>query len=146
MTAAMTMGPVEYIVIEFPGNQFKGEIVPALRDLVASGTIRILDLVFVKKDADGKVEAIELAALSPEEAAAFDDLEGDVAGLLNEEDVQLVADELAPDSSAGLLVWENAWATRFADAVRNANGRVVASERIPRDVVEAALEAAPVRD
>lgn len=136
----MSIGPIEYLVVAFPGNKFKGEIVPALAELVENGTIRILDLVFIIKDEDGNVGAIELAELDPEdEAAAMSDIADVNAGLLNEDDIQLAADALEPNSSAGLLVFENVWATRFAEAVRNADGQLVANERIPYDVVQAAL-------
>ena len=136
----MSIGPIEYLVVAFPGNKFKGEIVPALAELVENETIRILDLVFIIKDEDGNVGAIELAELDPEdEAAAMSDIADVNAGLLNEDDIQLAADALEPNSSAGLLVFENVWATRFAEAVRNADGQLVANERIPYDVVQAAL-------
>ena len=136
------MGPVEYLVVEFPGNKFKGEIVPALKELTDNGTIRILDLVFVRKDADGNVRAIELSDLPAQEAALFDDLDGEIDDLLNEEDIMLVADLLQPNSSAGLLVFENAWATRLRDAVVKSGGRLVDNARIPAAVVDAAFEAA----
>ena len=136
----MSIGPIEYIVVGFPGNKFKGEIVPALAELVENGTIRILDLVFFLKDEDGNVAAVELADLDPEdEAAAMSDISEVDAGLLNEDDIALAAESLEPNSSAGLLVFENVWATRFAEAVRNADGQLVANERIPYDVVQAAL-------
>jgi uncharacterized membrane protein len=134
------MGPVEYIVIEFPGNQFRGEILPALKELVANGTVRIIDLVVIRKNADGSVQWLETTQLSGEEALVFGGFDFELGDLLNEEDIQLAAESLAPNSSAGLLVWEDTWATRFADAVRNAHGRVVANERIPRDVVQDALD------
>lgn len=137
----MAMGPVEYILIMFPGNQFNGGIVPALRELVESGTIRIIDLLFIKKDGDGTVFTFELNALGADEAAPFDDLDGEIDDLLNAEDIELAAQELPPNSSAGLLVWENVWAARFAEAVRAANGVVIANERIPHALVEAALQA-----
>jgi hypothetical protein len=136
----MSMGPVEYIVIEFPGNQFRGEILPALKELVANGTVRIIDLVVIRKNADGSVQWLETTQLSGEEALVFGGFGFELGDLLNEEDIQLAAESLAPNSSAGLLVWEDTWATRFADAVRNAHGRVVANERIPRDVVQDALD------
>jgi len=136
------MGPVEYLVIEFPGNKFKGEIIPALQELTDNGTIRILDLLFVRKEADGSVSMDELSDLPPNEAAAFDALQGDVYDLWNEADVALLADNLQPDSSAGLLVYENVWATRLRDAIVNANGRLVDNARIPAAVLEAAMKAA----
>jgi hypothetical protein len=136
------MGPVEYLIVEFPGNKFKGEIVPALQELTANGTIRILDLLFVKKDADGNVIALELENLPRKESAAFDDLDGEIDGLFNEEDIALAAEKLQPNSSAALLVFENVWSTRLRDAIVNAKGRLVDNARIPADVVEAAMQAA----
>jgi hypothetical protein len=134
-------GPVEYIVVGFPGNQFKGEIAPALADLIDSGAIRIIDLVFVKKDADGTVSVFEYDGL--EETARFAELDGEVGGLLTDDDVRLTAESLPPDTSAALLVWEDCWATPFVEALRNAGGVLLAGERIPRDVVEAALAELP---
>jgi hypothetical protein len=137
----MPIGPVEYILIAFPGNKFNGEIVPALKELVDSGTIRIIDLLFIKKDAEGNVLVVELDTLPSDEGDAFDTLDGEVSDLLSMEDIELAAAELPHNSSAGLLVWENVWAARFAAAVRNAHGEVIANERIPHAVVEAALAA-----
>jgi hypothetical protein len=136
----MPLGPVEYMLIAFPGNRFNGQIVPALQELVANGTVHIIDLLFIKKDAAGNVLSFELGMLD-DEVAAFDALEGEINELLSEEDIQLVARELPPNSSAGLIVWENVWAARFAKAVRDAQGVVVANERIPHAAVEAALQA-----
>lgn len=140
----MAIGPIEYLMIMFPGNRFNGEIVPALDELVENGTIRIIDLLFIKKDAAGNLLSFELSALGPDEAAPFDELDGEIDGLLSVEDIELAAQELPPNSSAGLLVFENVWAARFAAAVRSANGVVLANERIPLAVVEAALQAAGV--
>jgi uncharacterized membrane protein len=136
----MSYGPIEYLIVGFPGNKFKGEIIPALAELVENNTIRILDLVFVAKDEEGNVAAVELTELDPDdEAAAISDISEVDAGLLNEDDIQLAAESLENNSSAGLLVFENVWAARFAEAVRNADGQLLANERIPHDVVEAAL-------
>jgi uncharacterized membrane protein len=136
----MSYGPIEYLIVGFPGNKFKGEIIPALAELVENNTIRILDLVFIAKDEEGNVAAMELTELDPEdEAAAMSDISEVDAGLLNEDDIQLAAESLENNSSAGLLVFENVWAARFAEAVRNADGQLLANERIPHDVVEAAL-------
>jgi hypothetical protein len=138
----MELGPVEYVVIAFPGNRFRGEIAPELRNLVASGTVRILDLTFVKKDEDGSVSYVELDALDPTEASVFDDIEGEVGGLFSHEDLELIAEDLAPNSSAAVLVWEDTWAAAITSAVRDADGQLLAHERIPAAVVEQALEAA----
>ncbi len=135
------MGPVEYLVVEFPGSQFSGEIVPALIELVETETIRIIDLLFIKKDEDGNIASFELSALPEDEAGAFGDLDGEVSDLLSEDDVLAEGDLLEPGSSGAILVFENLWAERFATAVRNANGRVVDNARIPMDVVEAAMAA-----
>jgi hypothetical protein len=130
------IGPVEYIVLEFPGNQFKGEVAPALGELVDSGTIRILDLVFVRKEADGSVQVIRYEDL--DEVGAFPDVAG-AAGVFGDEDARLIGEMLAPSSSALVLVWEDRWAAPFAAAVRAAGGQVAAGQRIPHDAVVAAL-------
>ena len=136
------MGPVEYLTVEFPGNQFKGEIVPALNELVSNGTIRIIDLIFIRKDADGSVTWNELSALPFEVASLFNDLTSEVHDLMTEEDFILAAERLQPDSSAGILLFEHVWATRLRDAIVNAKGRVVDNASIPAAAVEAAMEAA----
>lgn len=135
------LGPVEFLLVEFPGSQFKGNIVPALKELVDAGIIRILDLVFVEKASDGSVVAVELTDTDSEVAAAFEALDGDVAGLLSEEDLELAAEELSAGSSAALLVWENVWASRLVHALRQADGKLLANDRIPADIVNAAIAA-----
>lgn len=133
------MGPVEYLIVEFPGNKFKGEIIPALKALTDDGIIRIIDLVFIRKDADGSVTYVELSNLPDDETAAFDTLDYEIDDLVNEEDIMLAAAKLAPNSSAGLLVFEHVWTARMRDAIVNANGRLVENGRIPAEIVEAAL-------
>ena len=109
----MSIGPVEYIAIAFPGNQFKGEIYPALQELVDNKTIKILDLIFINKDANGDIEAIELSQADATEAAVLDVL--GVAGtrLLGEEDIEEIGNALDPNSSAALMIWENVWGARI---------------------------------
>lgn len=136
------MGPVEYLVVEFPGSQFNGEIVPALSELVTNGTIRIIDLVFIKKDLEGRIKIFELSELAHDEAAMFDTLEGEIDNLLNEEDLIAAGERMQVNSSAAIMVFENAWAARLSNAIQSANGRLVDNARIPADVVRAALEAA----
>ena len=139
----MDIGPVDLLIVEFPGNQFKGEIAPALRDLVTDGTVRVLDLLFVYKDADGEVGSVELAGLGPDLQPAFADLDGQLGGgLLDAEDVAQVGADLQPNSSAALIVWENTWAARFVTAMERAGARVVDQARIPAEAVKAALESA----
>ncbi|MGH9215079.1 MAG: DUF6325 family protein [Acidimicrobiales bacterium] len=132
--------PVDLVLLGFPGNQFTGNIAPALRDLVSSGTVRILDLVFISKDADGNVAGVELSDLG-EAGAAFDDVDGEINELLTEEDIEAAGEELEPNSSAALLMFENTWAGRLATAIREANGEVLAYERIPRDALQEFLGA-----
>ncbi|ACQ78997.1 conserved hypothetical protein [Beutenbergia cavernae DSM 12333] len=134
----MSIGPVEYVLIAFPGNQFKGEIVPALADLIDAGTVRIIDLVFLKKDADGTVTTFEYDGL--EDSAAFAELPGEAGGFLGEEDIAAAGDALEPDFSAALLVWEDVWAAPLAEAIRGAGGVIIGGERVPHEIVEAALE------
>jgi len=134
----MPIGPVEYIVIGFPENRFTGAIVPALTDLVESGTIHIIDLVFVSKAADGTVTSFEFDAL--EELVDYAGLDGEAGGLLNDEDIELAAEALEPNSSAALLVWEDTWAAPLANALRDAGGVLLGGERIPHEIVQAAFD------
>lgn len=135
----MPIGPLEYLVIEFPGNRFKGEVIPALREVVDKGTIRVIDLLFIRKDADGKVTEVELEDLDPIEGREFSSVAGEITGLFSEDDVNKVADALDTDSSAALLLFEHLWAADLRDAISNAGGILVADERISNDVVQRAL-------
>ena len=137
----MTIGPVEYIIVGFPGNKFTGEIAPELVNLVESGTVRILDLIFIGKDADGSVIAFEFDEL--DESAGFGGLDGEVGGLISPADIEYAAAALEPDSSAALLVWEDLWAARFADAVRNSKGVLLEGARIPHELIAPALADLP---
>ena len=134
------IGPVEYLIVAFPGNRFKGEIAPALADLAEAGTIRIIDVAFVGKDEDGAVAAFELTDLDPEVRAGIENLGLEVHGLLNEDDLIAAGEELEPDSSAALLVWEDVWAAKIAKAMRDAGGIVLDFDRVPHEVVQAARE------
>jgi hypothetical protein len=134
------IGPVDYAVVAFPGNKFKGEIGPALADLVEAGTIRIIDIAFVGKDQDGSSVALELTELDPDVQAGLDKAGVEIGGLLNEEDLADIADGLEPNTSAALIVWENVWARKVAQAMRDAGGELVAFERLPHEVVQAARE------
>jgi uncharacterized membrane protein len=134
------IGPVELMVVAFPGNKFTGEITPALKELVDSGTIRIIDLAFVAKDADGNVAAMEIEDLDSDVGQAFQTIEGEIGELVSQEDLMAVGKSLEPNSSAALLVWEDAWATKFAQSLANAGAVVLDLQRVPRDVIEAALK------
>lgn len=135
----MGIGPVDVVIIGFPGNKFTGRIAPALMELVDSGTIRVLDLLFVMKDADGVTTTIDVADLDPDTGPAYLAVEVHEAGALGPEDAEEVADDLEPNTSALLIAFENAWAARFVDAVRAADGVLIDQIRIPADVAEAAL-------
>jgi hypothetical protein len=135
------MGPIDYIVVEWPGAQPTGEAAPLLVDLVDRGLIRIIDLAFIAKDDDGNVAAVEISDLGDKvaELAVF---EGASSGLLSDEDFEAAGEALEPGTSAALLVYENAWAAPFASAVRRSGAQLVASGRIPIQAIEAALDAA----
>jgi Family of unknown function (DUF6325) len=133
----MALGPVEYLIIEFPGNDFHGEIVPSMAKLIDSGTVRIIDLVFIMKDPAGKVTTYEFDQV--DELAPFATLQGEAGGLVNQEDIDYAAAALHPNSSAAVLVWEDTWATELALAVRAAGGVVVEGARISPELVDAAL-------
>jgi hypothetical protein len=135
--AGMSIGPVEYLIIGFPGNKFTGQIAPALCRLIGGGTIRIVDLVFVSKDEYGNASTFEFDQL--EEMAPFADLQGEAGGLLSREDVTYAAAALEPNSSAALIIREDTWATEVAEAIRNANGTVIEGARVPHELVEQAM-------
>lgn len=131
------IGPVEFLIIEFAGNQFNGDIAPALADLVEAGTVRIIDLAVVSKDNEGNVTILEMQELTPEVAEALLKLTGEISGLLSEEDLLGIAEDMEPNTTGAALLVEHIWATRFATAVREANGKLVLSERIPGSVIDA---------
>lgn len=135
------LGPVDWIVVEFPGSKFNGEIAPELADLVDRELVRVLDLLVIKKDTDGSIEAHEISDLEDGEVGQLRSFETAMAMLLSEDDVIAVAEAVEPGSSAALLVWENLWAAPFGSAVRRSGGQLVASGRIPTQALLAAVEA-----
>ena len=135
------MGPIDYVVVEFPGNRMTGEGFPLLVDLVDRGLIRILDLLFVRKEEDGSVVGLEIADLTGDGALDLAVFEGVSSGLLGQDDLDEAGAALEPGSSAGILVYENLWAAPFATAVRRGGAQLVASGRIPVPAVLAALDA-----
>lgn len=135
------LGPVDWIVVEFPGSRFKGEIAPALADLVDRGIVRVLDLLLIRKGDDGSLDFFELSDLDESEIGSLRAYETVLADLLSLEDVESVAAAVDPGSTAALLVWENTWAAPFGSAVRRAGGQLVASGRIPVQAMLAAIEA-----
>ena len=135
----MTLGPIDFIALEFPGNRFKGEILPDLFELVEREVIRIYDLVIVTKDVDGTVHVREMQELDPAEMSIVDPFRAEVSQMITELDMQAIAEKLDNNSTAGLMLIENLWAKKTKQAMMDANGRLVMFERIPHDVVEEAL-------
>ena len=135
------LGPIDYIVVEFPGSHMTGEGMPILADLVDRGIIRILDLVFFRKDLDGTVTAVEIAELDPDGTLGLGIFQGTTSGLLGDDDLSEAAAALEPGNSAGLLVYENRWAAPFASALRRGGAQLVASGRIPVQALLASIEA-----
>ena len=130
------MGPIDYILVEWPGGQPNGEVAPHLIDLVDRGLIRVLDLIFLAKDEDGTIRGIEVG-----EAADLAVFEGASSGLIGDDDIEEAAGVMEPGTAAALLVFENSWAAPFASAVRRSGGQLVSSGRIPIQAVLAALDA-----
>lgn len=136
------LGPVDWLVVQFPGPDFgKGQVAPHLEDLVERGLVRVLDLVFLRKDEQGALELAEISDLDASELGQWRAAEAELAMVLSEQDVHDLAETIEPGNSAWAIVWENLWAVPFGSAVRSAGGQVVASGRIPIHAVLAAAEA-----
>lgn len=139
----MEIGPVDVLEIAFPGNEFNGAILPALEQLISSGTIRVLDLLFAYKTAEGEVGSIELAGLTAKYGPLFASVDGDVpGGLLDASDVAELVDVLEPNSSIAVICWENTWAAPFLSALEGSGAVLLDQARIPREAVLAALATA----
>jgi hypothetical protein len=139
----MEIGPVDILEVAFPGNEFNGAILPALDQLISSGTIRVLDLLFAYKTADGEVGSVELAGLVEQFGPLFTSIDGDVpGGLLDAEDVAELTDILEPNSSIAVICWENTWAAPFVSALEGSGAVVLDQARVPRETVLAALAGA----
>jgi uncharacterized membrane protein len=128
------------MAVAFPGNKFTGKIAPALAELVDNKTIRIIDLAFVGKSQDGELVMMEVEELESEVGAAFREIEDHVGELISEEDLRKIGAELEPNSSALMMVWEDLWASKLANAMRDADGVLMTIERVPYDVVQAAID------
>jgi hypothetical protein len=134
------MGPIDYVVLEWPGRQPQGEVAPMILELVDRGIIRVLDFALMVKGEDGSVAALDLGELGPD--SHFTAFEGAATGLMSQEDLEEAATALAPGTSAAVLVWENRWAAPVAVALRKSGGQLVASGRLPIQAILASLEAA----
>jgi len=139
-------GPIDYVVIEFPGNRMTGEGFPLLIDLVDRGIIRILDLKFVMRELDGSVVAIEIADFDGDGQLDLAVFEGASSGLIGPDDVDEAISIIEPGNSAGIIVYENVWAAPFAVALRRGGAQLVASGRIPVQAILAALDASEAAD
>ncbi len=135
----LEMGPIDYIVLEWPGQQPDGSVAPLILELVDRGLIRILDVAFLGKDENGSAYAVDIADIDA--AEAFGVFEGAASGLLREEDLAEAASVLEPGTTAAVLVWENRWAAPVAVAIRKSGGQLVASGRIPVQAIIASLDA-----
>ena len=138
----ITMGPIDFLVVEFPGSRMTGEGLPLLVDLVDRGIIRILDLAFVTKRPDGSVLGMDISELDKEGHTGLAVFEGASSGLLGQDDLDQASAALQPGSSAAILVYENVWAAPLATALRRSGGQLVASGRLPVQAILAALDAA----
>lgn len=137
----MNLGPIEVLAIKFPGNQFKGEIIPAIGRLVEKGIIRLVDIVLIHKSKDGELRVLEINDLDDDDYATFDPIVSEVTGMISQGDIAELSGLLENNSSAGIMAFEHTWAVDFRNAVLNAKGELLFSERIPADVVEKALAA-----
>jgi hypothetical protein len=136
----MTYGPVDFLALEFQNDQLKGEILPALLELVQNKIVRVIDLVVIQKYADGTHQALEMEQLAPDLLTLFDPLEMEISGIVQVEDIANIAEAMVNDSTAAVLLVENLWAIKFGEAVVRANGRLLMHDRIPFEVVNETLE------
>jgi hypothetical protein len=136
----MTYGPVDFLALEFKTDQLKGEILPEMLELVENKIVRVIDLVIIQKHEDGHHEAAEMQQLAPDLLALFDPLDVETSGIIQVEDIANVAEAMENGTNAAILLFENLWAVKFKEAVLRANGRLLAQDRIPHEVVEEVME------
>jgi hypothetical protein len=136
----MTYGAIDYLALEFDTDKLKGEILPELLDLVQKQIVRVIDLVIIQKFEDGSHQALEIEQLAPDLLSMFDPLELEISGIIQVEDIEMIAEEMEMNTTAALLLVENLWAIKFGEAVVRANGRLVMHDRIPFEVVNETLE------
>lgn len=132
----MSTGPVDLVVVGFPGNEFSGEILPAIQELVDAGTIRIIDILFATREGEDDVRVFEIQELESELFNRFDPMVAEVTGLLTQEDARHLSADLPPDSTIAMILFENTWARKVGDAMAAASGQLLFYERIPRAVIE----------
>jgi hypothetical protein len=135
----MGYGPIDFLALKFDTDNLKGEILPALLELVDKQIVRVIDLVIIQKGDDGRHEAVEMNQLAPDVLAVFDPLQIEVSGMIQVEDIDGIAAQMANGTTAAALLFENLWAVRFKEAVLRAKGEVIEQLRVPHEVVEEAL-------
>ena len=138
----MKTGPLEFIVIGFEGNRFTGEILPQLREVQKKGIVRFVDLLFLKKDAQGEIEVLELSDLDSAEAQEYEDLSSSFSTLFTQDDIEFMAEQLEPNTSSAMILFEHTWAAGIAEAVRGANGVLIGGAMVNPDMLEFVLEEA----
>jgi hypothetical protein len=138
----MSLGPIELLVVKFPGNQFTGEIAPALTELVEGGLIRVIDILFLYKDEASEMTVLEINDLDDDDYRQFDPVVADLTGMLTPDDARSLSASFEPNSSAVIMLFENTWATKFRDTLVRANGQLVLNERIPRTVIDELMASA----
>ena len=136
----MSYGPIDFLALEFKTDQLTGESLPALIELVQKEIVRVIDLVIILKDQDGNHEVLEIEELAPDILAIFDPLEIEISGIIQVEDIELIAEAMEDNTTAALLLFENLWAIKFGEAVTRSSGRMVMFDRIPFEVVNETLE------
>ena len=136
----MSYGPIDFIALEFKTDQLTGESLPALLELVQKQIVRVIDLVIILKDQDGETQVLEIEELGPDMLAIFDPLDVEISGIIQVEDIEVIAAAMENNTTAALLLFENLWAIKFGEAVTRASGRMVMYDRIPFEVVNETLE------
>jgi hypothetical protein len=136
----MTYGPIDFIAIEFQTDQLTGEGMSALLELVENKIVRVIDLVIILKDQDGEYQVLEIEELDPETMAVFDPLEMEISGMIQMEDIELIAEAMENNTTAALLLYENLWAIKFGEAVTRSSGRMLMFDRIPFEVINETME------
>jgi hypothetical protein len=136
----MSYGPIDFIALEFKTDQLTGESLPALLELVQKQIVRVIDLVIIRKDHEGHYQVLEIEELAPNVLAIFDPLEIEISGIIQVEDIELIAGAMEDNTTAALLLIENLWAIKFGEAVTRSSGRMVMFDRIPFEVVNETLE------
>ncbi len=136
----MTYGPIDFVAIEFKTDQLTGESLPELLELVKNEIIRVVDLVIIMKDQAGDYKVLEIEELAPDTLALFDPLEVEISGIIQVEDIEVIAEAMEANTTAALLLFENLWAIKFGEAATRASGRMVMYDRIPFEVINETME------